>query len=60
MLIDQLREQGDYVNSRQFPSMIKAPTVYEELEGNIHLIDLRREEFFNKGHIKGAVNVRMV
>ena len=59
MLIDQLRNQGDYVNSRQFPSMIKAPTVYEELEGNIHIIDLRREDFFDKGHIKGAVNVRM-
>ena len=59
MLIDQLREQGDYVNSRQFPSMIKAPTVYEELDGNIHLIDLRKEDFYKKGHIKGAVNVRM-
>ncbi len=59
MLIDQLREQGDYVNSRQFPSMIKAPTVYEELDGNIHLIDLRKEDFYKKGHIKGAINVRM-
>jgi rhodanese-related sulfurtransferase len=59
MLIDQLREQGDYVNSRQFPSMIKAPTVFEELEGSIHIIDMRREEFFDRGHIKGAVNVRM-
>ena len=55
----KLREQGDYVNSRQFPSMIKAPTVYEELEGNIHLIDLRKEDFYKKGHIKGAINVRM-
>ena len=59
MLMDQLRKQGDYVNSRQFPSMIKAPTVYDELEGNIYLIDLRKEEFYRKGHIKGAVNVRM-
>jgi rhodanese-related sulfurtransferase len=59
MLIDQLREQGDYVNSRQFPSMIKAQTVFEELKGNILLIDLRREEFFDNGHIEGAVNVRM-
>jgi len=59
MLIDQLRDQGDYVNSRQFPSMIKAPTVFEELDGNIHIIDLRREDFFDQGHIKGAVNVRM-
>lgn len=59
MLIDQLREQGDYVNSRQFPSMIKAPTVYEELGGKNYLIDLRKEEFYVKGHIEGAVNVRM-
>ena len=59
MLIDQLREQGDYVNSRQFPSMIKAPTVYDELGDNNYLIDLRKEEFFRKGHIRGAVNVRM-
>jgi rhodanese-related sulfurtransferase len=58
MLIDQLRAQGDYVNSRQFPSMIKASTVYEELDGNIHLIDLRQEDYFKKGHIKGAVNIR--
>jgi rhodanese-related sulfurtransferase len=58
MLIDQLQEQGDYVNSRQFPSMIKAQTVYEELGGNIHLIDMRREAYYQQGHIAGAVNVR--
>jgi rhodanese-related sulfurtransferase len=59
LLLDQLRKQGDYVNSRQFPSMIKAPTVYEELDSNNHIIDLRREDFFDEGHIEGAVNVRM-
>jgi rhodanese-related sulfurtransferase len=58
VLIGQLREQGDYVNSRQFPSMIKAQTVYDELGGNMLLIDLRKEEFYRKGHIQGAVNVR--
>ena len=57
-LIEQLRQQGDYVNSRQFPSMIKPETVYEELGGNMLLIDLRKEEFYRKGHIRGAVNIR--
>jgi rhodanese-related sulfurtransferase len=57
-LIEQLQLQGDYVNSRQFPSMIKAETVHEELGGNMLLIDLRKKEFYIKGHIRGAVNVR--
>ena len=59
LLLDQLRKQGDYVNSRQFPSMIKAETVFQELGGTNHIIDLRSEEFFSKGHIEGAVNVQM-
>ncbi len=59
MLLDQLRKQGDYVNSRQFPSMIKPATLYEELDGNNHIIDLRNNEDFKKGHIEGAVNIGM-
>ena len=56
-LLDYLNEQGDYVNSRDFPSMIKASSVHDELDGNIKIIDLRDEESFKKGHIKNAVNV---
>ncbi len=59
ILLQQLRDQGDYVNSRQYPSMIKPETVYSELEGNILIVDLRSEEKFSGGHIKGAVNVTM-
>ncbi len=59
LLLQQLRDQGDYVNSRQFPSMIKPETVFAELDSNILIIDLRRAEYFEGGHIKGAVNVRM-
>ncbi len=57
MLLDYLDKQGDYVNSRNFPSMIKASSVYEELDGNIRIIDLRDTETFKNGHIKNAVNV---
>ncbi len=59
LLLQQLKNQGDYVNSRQFPSMIKAETVYEELGGNNLVVDLRNHAVFEKGHIKAAVNVPM-
>jgi rhodanese-related sulfurtransferase len=59
ILLDQLRQQGDYVNSRQFPSMIKPQTVFEELSATNHIIDIRSGELFEAGHIEGAVNTGM-
>jgi rhodanese-related sulfurtransferase len=56
-LLGYLEEMGDYVNSRNFPSLIKATSVYDELTKNNHIIDLRGSEAFAKGHIKGAVNI---
>jgi rhodanese-related sulfurtransferase len=58
LLVDFLARSGDYVNSRQFPSMIKAETVYAGLDSSMYVIDLRDAEQFNKGHIKGAANVQ--
>lgn len=57
LLLKTLNEMGDYANSRNFPSLIKPSSVYEELDGNIQIIDVRNEEAFNDGHIKGAVRV---
>lgn len=56
MLLKDLEENGDYVNSQYFPSLIKASVVFEELEKKNLIIDLRSPESFNKGHIKGAVS----
>jgi rhodanese-related sulfurtransferase len=56
-LLKYLEETGDYVNGRNFPSLIKAASVYKELDGKIRIIDLRNAGAFKKGHIKGAVNV---
>jgi rhodanese-related sulfurtransferase len=56
-LLKYLEESGDYVNGRNFPSLIKAAAVFKELEGNTKIIDLREPAAFAKGHIKGAVNV---
>ena len=56
LLLKDLEENGDYVNSPYFPSLIKASIVNEELAKNNLIVDLRVPEQYKKGHIKGAVN----
>jgi rhodanese-related sulfurtransferase len=58
LLLKDLKENGDYVNSNVFPSLIKASVVHESLYKNIHVIDLRSSKQFSEGHIKGSVNKR--
>jgi rhodanese-related sulfurtransferase len=56
LLLKDLAENGDYVNSQVFPSLIKASIVNESLGKNLLVIDLRSPELFAEGHIKGSVN----
>ena len=58
LLMQDLKENGDYVNSREFPSLIKASIVKEAVDQNqnIHIIDIRKPQLYTKGHIKGSVN----
>ncbi len=56
LLLKDLKENGDYVNSNNFPSLIKASIVNESLGKNIHIIDLRSSSKYKEGHIKGSVN----
>lgn len=56
LLLKDLKENGDYVNSQNFPSLIKASIVHDNLDKNEHIIDLRSPDAFRNGHIKGAVN----
>lgn len=58
MLLKDLADNGDYVNSQVFPSLIKASIVHESLGKNILVIDLRSPKLFAEGHIRGAVNKR--
>lgn len=58
LLLKDLEENGDYVNSQYFPSLIKASVVNEELGGKTLILDLRSPELFSRGHIKGAVNMK--
>ena len=56
LLLKDLKENGDYVNSKAFPSLIKASIVYENLGKKLLVIDLRSSKQFSDGHIKSAVN----
>ncbi len=58
LMIQDLKEQGDYVNSREFPSLIKASLVKEAVDQKqkILVIDLRSGQSFAEGHIGNAVN----
>ncbi len=58
LLLKDLKENGDYVNSQVFPSLIKASIVHDNIGKNILIVDLRSPENYSKGHIKGAVNKR--
>jgi rhodanese-related sulfurtransferase len=58
LLLKDLKENGDYVNSQVFPSLIKASVVYSSLGKNILVVDLRSPELYSEGHIKGSVNKR--
>jgi len=59
LLLDYLEENGDYANSRQFPSMISPEAANEALSDKTLVIDMRKPDIFAKGHIKGAVNVEI-
>jgi rhodanese-related sulfurtransferase len=59
LLLKDLEENGDYVNSQLFPSLIKASIVNENLDKNQLVIDLRPAAQYSEGHIKGAVNKKM-
>jgi rhodanese-related sulfurtransferase len=56
LLLKDLKENGDYVNSKNYPSLIKASIVNESIGKNILIIDLRTPKEFSGGHIKGAIN----
>jgi rhodanese-related sulfurtransferase len=60
LLMEDLKSNGDYVNSREFPSLIKASVVKEAIDQNqkIHVIDIRKPSEFAQGHIKESVNKR--
>jgi len=56
LLLKDLSENGDYVNSQNFPSLIKASIVNQNIGKSQLVIDLRSPKSFSEGHIQGAVS----
>lgn len=57
LLLDDLVANGDYVNSRDFPSMINAHIVKEEDDATNLYLDIRSQAEYKEGHIEGAVHL---
>jgi len=58
-LLSHIENTGDFINSKRVPSMISPTVVKNNLDKNIHIIDIRKPADFNQGHIPGAVNLGM-
>lgn len=56
-LLSYLESEADYVNAPDTPFFINAPEVFENLENNYLIIDIRSADEFQKGHIQGAIHV---
>jgi len=59
LLMDHIEQTGDFINSKRVPSMIEPSVVHENLNQDIHILDIRNEKDFSNGHIPGAENVKM-
>ncbi|MDZ7775899.1 MAG: hypothetical protein U5L09_10060 [Bacteroidales bacterium] len=53
LLMDHIEQTGDFINSKRAPSMIEPSVVHENLNEDIHIIDIRNEKDFSNGHIPG-------
>jgi rhodanese-related sulfurtransferase len=58
LLLKDLEQNGDYVKSKTYPSLIKASIVQESLNSKMLVLDIRSAEQYSKGHIKGALNMK--
>lgn len=58
ILVDYLEANGNYINT-DAPSIVNATEIKENLKNSKYLvIDIRKDTDFDKGHIKGAINVK--
>jgi len=55
VLLSELENRGDYINSSEFPALVEADEVYNNLSNYI-IIDVRSPEDFHNGHITGSIN----
>lgn len=57
VLIEYIENNGDFIQSEIAPAAVNADEVMKNINGNIHIIDIRTADDYMQGHIEGAVNV---
>jgi rhodanese-related sulfurtransferase len=59
ILADYLEKNGNYIDSKDIPSMVPANEVFDNKENEKYkIIDIRDVNAYNKGHILNAENVK--
>ena len=56
LLLGEFEERGDFINSNEFPALVDADTVYQNLDRYI-IIDVRQPDEYKDGHITNSINV---
>jgi rhodanese-related sulfurtransferase len=56
-LISYIESNHDFINTDESPAVVGADEVMKNINGNIHIIDIRTPEDYNSGHVSGSVNV---
>jgi len=57
-LINYLESEGDYINSPEIPFFIGAHEVFEGMNSNFLIIDVRDTADYETNHIEGSVNIK--
>ncbi len=55
-ILDYLEQEGDYINSVNFPSLLTAGEVFNNLN-SYYVIDIRTSAEFTAGHIENSINI---
>ena len=59
LILDEIIHNGDFLNTNEFPPIISSSDVYQNINENYLIIDVRKGLDYSKGHIKGAVNLKL-
>lgn len=58
ILVDYLERNGNFINSKKVPAMIKASEVFENVENEKYkIVDIRSEKAWAEGHIPNVDNI---
>ena len=59
ILVKHLETSLSYIQSEEVPAIVSAKEIFENIKNKRYLvIDLRRDDYFDNGHIKGSKNIK--